>query len=306
MDFGKLADISGVDFTLPPDPPFQLQLAEQWKAINASQKLSLYLGCTGYHMRPWVGKWYPEKTPATAYLKEYGKQFNTFEHNTTHYRIPDPETIKRWYADTPPDFRFCSKVPQTISHDPMFGRNNPDIAAFCRSIEGLKEKNGCTFLQLPPHFGADQMYRLEAFFQYWPASMPLAVEVRHESYFPKVVLENLVRLLNKYGAYTVITDVAGRRDVCHMALSGSKVIIRLIGNGMVPTDHVRMEQWLAQFSVWQNIGVQEIYLFCHQPDNLLAPDYCLLAMDMVQKAHANWIVRGPKEITPPFEQLTLF
>ncbi|MEM6878004.1 MAG: hypothetical protein AAF544_05575, partial [Bacteroidota bacterium] len=35
------------------------------------------------------------------------------------------------------------------------------IPAFCNAIEGLKEKLGACFIQLPPYFGVDRMVILE-------------------------------------------------------------------------------------------------------------------------------------------------
>jgi uncharacterized protein YecE (DUF72 family) len=303
MDFGKLPEISAVDFTLPPDVAYN-QLV--FNALAPASKARIYIGATGYAMKEWVGTWYAPTTKPNQHLEQYGALFNTIEHNTTYYRIPDTKTVERWYADTPPHFRFCPKVPQTISHDPAFGRKNPDTDLFCADIALLKEKLGCCFLQLPPQFGPEQLPQLEAFLVNWPhASVPLAVEVRNTGYFPKG-LNTYLDLLHRYGAHTVITDVAGRRDVAHMGLSGSKVLVRLVGNGMHPTDLTRLDDWMARFDFWAQRGVKEIYLCCHQPDNLLAPEFCREAALYAQKYTHLTPVKVPEPYRPDSAQLSLF
>jgi uncharacterized protein YecE (DUF72 family) len=301
MDFGKLNHLDQVDFSLPPDPEANAHLV---KPIAAA-KAQLYLGATGYHMPEWVGTWYRPGTKTNQFLSEYGRQLNSLEHNTTYYRIPDAAQVKLWYADTPAHFKFCPKLPQTVSHATSFGENNPDILSFCDSIAGLREKLGLCFLQLPPQFSLNDLPRLERFLQIWPASVPLAVEVRSASYFPKGV-QAFLSLLHKYGVYTVITDVAGRRDVCHCGLSGNKVLIRLVGNGMVASDILRLNLWFQKIQHWINLGVTEIYLFCHQPDNLLAPEFCSAALDAAKHCSGLLIPTKPELYRPDAEQLTLF
>jgi uncharacterized protein YecE (DUF72 family) len=303
MDFGKLSDISQVDFSLPPDVEYN-QLV--FNDLPKSQSARIYVGATGYAMKEWVGTWYSPTCKPNQHLQQYGALFNTIEHNTTYYRLPDIKTVERWYAETPDYFRFCPKVPQTISHDPALGRKNDEVALFCANIAHLKEKLGCCFLQLPPQFGPENLLRLENFLVNWPmASVPLAVEVRHTEYFPKGI-KNLLQTLHRYGAQTVITDVAGRRDVCHMGVSGTKMLVRLVGNGMHPTDLTRLDDWMARFEQWAQQGVQEIYLFCHQPDNLLAPDYCREAVLRARKQPHLRAPDVPEPYRPNSAQLSLF
>jgi len=117
MKFGKLPNIDQVDFSLPPD-------AEGTASILAKlpqSKSQLYVGCTGWGMKEWIGTVYPAKTKAKDFLHHYARQFSTIELNTTHYRIPTPETVIKWRDTTPADFRFCPKIPQSISHSRDMG-----------------------------------------------------------------------------------------------------------------------------------------------------------------------------------------
>ncbi|MDX1943060.1 MAG: DUF72 domain-containing protein, partial [Saprospiraceae bacterium] len=161
MKFGKLPDISNVDFTLPADPPETKEFLK--RHFRSHDKLHVYIGGTGWSMKEWVGTVYPAGIKSKDYLKYYTQQFNTIELNTTHYRIPTIETVEKWYAEATPDFKFCPKIPQTISHSANLGIGSGQIGLFCDAISHLKEKMGCCFMQLPPYFGENRIKVLEKF-----------------------------------------------------------------------------------------------------------------------------------------------
>ncbi len=160
MEFGKVADISLVDFKLPTDASETQRILNQFEKV---EKANIYVGCTGWSMPQWNGTWYPKGCKSTDYLKEYSKQFNTIEHNTTHYRIPDSSTVLKWKNESSDDFRFCPKIPQTISHSRDLGLNTNETRLFTENILRLEEKMGCCFLQLPPYFGIERLELLSHF-----------------------------------------------------------------------------------------------------------------------------------------------
>ena len=171
MKFGKLSDISQVDFKLPIDP-------ESTKVVlgnlSKAEKPILYVGCTGWSMKEWVGTVYPATAKVKDYLTHYAKQFNTIELNTTHYRIPNIQTIDNWRQQSAADFRFCPKILQAISHSRELGFGTGRTLAFCESIQGLEEKLGCCFMQLPPYFGIDRLGLLERFVESFPSTFASA------------------------------------------------------------------------------------------------------------------------------------
>ena len=295
MEFGKLPDISRVDFTLPPDPP---QNAEVLAALpKTASAPAIYLGATGYNMKPWVGSWYPAGTKDKDHLRHYGTQFATIEHNTTHYRIPDEATVARWREETPPDFRFCPKIPQTISHARDLGLSGGQIRLFCDVIAGLEEKLGCCFLQVPPYFSTRDLAVLARFLDVFPKDIPLAVEVRHESFFePTMAAEDFFQLLQSQNIAAVVTDVAGRRDVCHLRLTGGKVLVRFVGNNLHPTDYTRIRDWAERLADWCAAGLREAYFFTHEPDNLLAPDLAAFCAEVFSEKIPGAAVRGPRKV----------
>jgi uncharacterized protein YecE (DUF72 family) len=270
MDFGKLNNIENVDFTLPHDAP---QTAEILRGLPPrTHPPHVYIGATGWGMKEWVGTYYPKGTKATDYLQAYGKQFNSIELNTTHYRIPSSSDIQKWKNDTPPNFRFAPKLLQSISHERNLGLSNTLTQQFCDAIEGLEEKLGVCFMQLPPYFGVQNMPVLERFLKQFPENIPLAIEVRQEDIFNnKKYTFNYLDILRQNNIFTVITDVAGRRDVLHQGVTGKTTVIRFIGNDLHPTDYTRIDAWVLKLKEWFDLGLHEVYFFIHEPDNQNVP-----------------------------------
>ena len=302
MKFGHAPDPARVDYDFPVEPLANAARLDRFELGPGMGKPRVYLGATGWSMKEWVGKWYPEKTKSADYLTHYGRQFNTIELNTTHYRIPDEALIARWYESVPPDFRFCPKVPQSISHRSDFGMGSGNLQRFVASLDGLKEKLGCAFVQLPPYFGADRLPQLERFLDRWPRLLPLAVEVRHESWFTDpFATEALMDALAARGIAAVITDVSGRRDVLHNYVTAPRTMVRFVGNGLIESDYERLKAWSDKLREW---NLPETYFFPHQPENILAPDAA--AWFALYLRNEGWAdTRGPEKWAGP-EQMSLF
>lgn len=307
MKFGKVANIEKVDFSLPADPPVNQVVWEKADTGNPVPPAHMYLGCTGWSMKEWVGKVYPKGTPAKDYLSAYGQQFNTIELNTTHYRIPSAEQVRKWLDQTPEDFRFCPKVPQSISHSRDLGIGGQSLAQFSHALDIMGVRLGCCFIQLPPYFGHDRLQLLDRFLRGWPDHHPLAVEVRHESWFDQSEhLRDFLLLLEKYEKTAVITDVAGRRDVAHMGVTGPTTMIRFVGNGLHSSDYQRIDAWVERLENWAKQGVRDIYFFPHEPDNILAPELTQYVAEQVGK-WTSFVYRGPTLIEDDAgEQMSLF
>ena len=304
MKFGKLQNVDNVNFSLPEE-------ANNTKKVLATlpiaKKPTLYVGCTGWSMKEWVGHVYPNHAKTKDYLQHYAQQFNTIELNTTHYRIPTLETIQKWYQESAADFKFCPKIPQSISHSSGMGLNDGKLIAFCNAIQQLEEKLGCCFMQMPPYFGADKLAVLTTFLNNFPSHIPLAIEVRHESWFANTnATEQLASLLSKYNCAFVITDVAGRRDVLHLQITNAIAMIRFVGNDLHPTDYSRIDEWVKKLKDWFAKGISEVYFFTHEPDNIQAPELAKYLVDRAKKCMPNVQTRGPEFIKKQGQQMSLF
>ncbi len=306
MKFGKLPDISNINFSLPPDPIGTKEILQ--KNAQKDADLHFYIGGTGWSMKEWVGTFYPAGAKSKDYLQHYAAQFNTIELNTTHYRIPTIETVEKWYAESAADFKFCPKIPQTISHSANLGVGSDQIELFCDAVRHLHEKLGCCFIQLPPYFGIERLPVLENFLKHFPQDIPLAVEARHESWFARTeAAESLFLLLEKYRVSTVITDVAGRRDVLHMRLTTPLAMVRFVGNELHHTDYSRIDEWVKRIHHWKNGGLSEVYFFTHEPENIQAPQLARYLYEQLITIE-NMITRGPKLLNeePRGQQMSLF
>ncbi len=302
MKFGKSDDISQVDFSIPPDPIGSGLILNHLEKRDTAPRV--FIGATGWGMKEWVGQWYPKGTKQKGYLSAYGKQFNTIELNTTHYRIPNIELTTKWHRETPEDFVFCPKIPQTISHSRELGLGGEHIEIFSREIKELKNKLGCCFMQMPPYFNLDRIKILERFLSEWDVEIPLALEVRHADWFKDHSQgEELFKLLQKYNISTVITDVAGRRDVLHMRLTTDIAMIRFVGKGLVDSDYTRINDWVERIKYWFSKNLKTVYFFTHEPDNILSPELAEYMTMKIKEIIPEAIVRGPKKVK---QQISLF
>ena len=305
MEFGKLPDISQVDFTLPKDPDWNESVFHN---MGPFANPVWYTGCTGWGMKEWVGHVYPAGCKSQDFLTEYGKQFNTIELNVTHYQIPNQETIQKWKEQTPTNFRFCPKVYQGISHSRNLGLDSRQLEQFCRSVGGLADRLGPCFLQLPPGFGPESLGHLASFLEKWPQSLAIAVEFRNPGWFNTPgAIGRAAELLYHAHAGMVITDVAGRRDVLHMHASAPFVLVRFVGNGLHASDYSRVQDWVVRLGHWVNKGIREVFFFSHEPDNLLAPELAHFVTLQVEENLPSVTTRGPQFVQPPGgKQLGLF
>ncbi len=283
MKFGRVSNLNAIDFSMPAPPQATEDLLDGLPDPTAPP--AIYFGCTGWAMKEWVGTFYPPKAKPPEFLTHYAKQFTTIELNTTHYRVPTPSLVQAWYDMTDDNFVFSPKIPQSVSHDPELGLRGQDLGWFCDSIVGLREKLGTSFMQLPPNFGPARIGQLERFLARFPlAEVPLAVEVRQEAWFAdEAAFQALLDLLRAHKVATVITDVAGRRDVLHLGLTTPQLLLRFVGNGLHETDYQRLDDWISLIIDWLERGLREVYFFSHQPDNILSPEMCIYFIEELER-----------------------
>jgi uncharacterized protein YecE (DUF72 family) len=301
MDFGKLSiyDLEKTDLRLKPDNPFN----EKVKKPSTKQPV-VKVGCPVWSNKDWNGKIYPNNAKTQDFLKLYSNQFNTIELNVTHYQIPNGETIERWYSETSPNFTFCPKFPQIISHDKLLQNTESLTHEFCSQILKLGSKLGMPFLQLAPYFTPKQFSILEKYLRQLPDNLRIAIEFRHEDWFKnEIIWQETLTMLNALGHATVITDVAGRRDVVHQSLSVPKAVIRWIGNDH-PSDYQRIDEWVQRLKLWIEQGLEELLLFVHTTENIKAPEMATYWIQQLN-LHCNLKIIEPKFL-PKVEQMSLF
>lgn len=269
MDFGYLPNIETVDFAFPAEHMGNVNILPGFP----SEEFLFHVGFPIWAEKSWVGKIYPKGTKEKDYLKYYAEACSSIELNATHYNVPDETTIMRWHDTVPEHFRFCPKVPQTISHAKDMVKMTEEMLHFISAVSGLKTKLGTSFLQLPPTFGPSKIKSLLYFLNALPEDFKLAIELRHEDWFKdRLKFDKLFNYLEDRQLCAVITDVAGRRDVLHQRLSNRTAFIRFTANDMHPTDKTRINDWVTLLKKWTAEGLKEIYFFIHTANHAYCPE----------------------------------
>jgi uncharacterized protein YecE (DUF72 family) len=260
--------------------------------------MNLYLGCPIWSYKGWLGSFYPAGTKPAQFLHEYTRRLTTVEGNTTFYATPDTGTLARWAEVMPEGFRFCPKLPRTISHEGPLQPHVEEALAFIQAMSQLGTNLGPMFLQLPPSYSPRLLDDLRAFLQAWPAHVRLAVEVRHTKWFESPHQENFDKLLQELDMGKVVIDTRPIRS-----LSGNKILessvyqrmlearerkpdlpipgpreesfifLRFIGHPVMDQNAEFIAEWVEQIAGALEQG-REAFVFCHCPDERFDPWLC--------------------------------
>lgn len=272
MEFGKIDDKSLLDrisWDFPEDDPLSVDFLRK----SQFKSFSIRYGAPSWGQKAWIGKIYPQDSKPSQFLFHYSRYFETIELNTTHYRIPSPEQAHKWIEQVPEQFVFCPKIYKEISHSRLGLVDKSLTSEWSAFLSRLKEKLGPSLLQFPPYFDYSMKALLFKFLQNWSDEFPLSLEFRHPSWFDSgLVRPALVEYLQGRKIGLVITDVAGRRDVMHSSISSNHLMVRFIGNELHPTDQLRIGNWSQRLSKWKSLGLENVFFFMHQPDDILLPE----------------------------------
>jgi uncharacterized protein YecE (DUF72 family) len=153
--------------------------------------MNWHLGTMGFSYDDWAGPFYPLRTPSAQYLSFFATQFNAVELDTTFYAIPPVERVRKWHDATPPAFRFCAKVPRTVTHELPTPGAVDELRTFVDVMRTFGDKLGVLLLQFPPSFAIGQFPKLEALLLAAPKDVRFAVELRDRSWGTPRTLELL-------------------------------------------------------------------------------------------------------------------
>ena len=250
-----------------------------------------YIGAPIWSYKGWVGNFFPASTPSSDYLRLYSRHLNAVEGNTVFYALPSSKVITRWNLETPATFRFCPKIPRSISHAPHLEGSREETLMVVERLRGLGVRLGPMFLQLPPSFGPAHLSELEAFLNFWPSDMRLAVEVRHPAFFEVEHAATLNMLLSQYRVARVMMDTRPIRigsseekqilqarerkpDLpLQITVTTDFVFVRYIGHPRMEVNEPLLDSWAQQLSEWLQKGLTA-YAFCHCPFEEHSPFIC--------------------------------
>ena len=299
MKFGKIHNIEGINFKLPcnfnkNNESFLSGLKN--REVNGP---SIFLGCPVWRDKSFIGKIYSKLSKPEDYLTLYSDNFQSIELNSTYYALPSKSAILDWCDRVPKDFKFCPKVPGDLANERNLGVEDPLFKEFLIKMDIFGDQLGPLLLQLSPHFDLTRWGALVKFIRLIPKNMKLAIEFRHPEWFFPKNFKKLVDHMRAFGVILVCTDVAGRRDVCHDALTCQEVMIRFTGNGLHQSDFVRSRDWAHLISKWFEQGLEKAFFFFHQPIEGECVD---IAMDFVKNFK---IVSNKKIMSPTFIKETV-
>lgn len=152
--------------------------------MNASPKTKrgeLLLGTAGWTIPRETASAFPGED---AHLQRYSRLLSAVEINSTFHRPHRASTYARWAQTTPDDFRFCLKIPKTITHKAKLVECENLLDDFFAEIEPLRAKVRCLLIQLPPSLACDRTVAT-TFFRAVRKGFDgeVACEPRHASWF---------------------------------------------------------------------------------------------------------------------------
>ena len=282
MEFGRVENIDAADFTLPKDDKLTSTLFKELKKKKA--KPEVYIGCAKWGRPDWVGKIYPKGTKAADFLKHYVTHYNSIELNAFFYQLFPQSTVEKWAALAPDDFKFCPKFTNSITHIRRLKNAQKETDAFLKTVNMFGKKLGPSFIQLGDNFGPKHFESVHDYLKGLPKDFKVALEFRNHDWFTdNNVADETWHLMKELGVTSIITDTSGRRDVLSMRLTTPTAFIRYVGNGLHPTDYKRIDDWIERIAVWLESGLQSMYFFIHQHDELYSPELSKYMIDALNK-----------------------
>ena len=145
------------------------------------------MGCAGWALSSKVAALFSTEG---SHLERYAQVFSSVEINSSFYRAHQPKTYARWAASVPCAFRFCVKIPRTITHELRLRVADAAMSAFVDQVASLGDKLGCLLLQLPPSLALNRPEALSFFSTLRGLTRaPVACEPRHVSWFTAAAAE---------------------------------------------------------------------------------------------------------------------
>jgi len=272
MDYGKpiLKDKGTIDFS----PDANLSGNSEILPGKAVAHPKVYVGCSHWGRKEWVGSLYPPATAEKDFLSLYTRRYNSIELNATHYKIYDELTINKWLSATGhSNFLFCPKMFKGISHFGSLAGKEEITKEFLHSLSFFKDHLGPLFIQLSEKFGPERKEELFKFLETLPRNThQFFLELRHPGWYSDIEsFADTCARLKKLKIGFVITDTEAHRDIIHMTLTVPKAFVRLQLNGSDGSDYQRMDSWAEIIKTWLHHGLEELYFFIHVHDESCSP-----------------------------------
>jgi len=282
---------------------------------------SFWLGCALWGYKGWVGDFFPPGSRTTDFLKLYSQRFTAVEGNTTFYSVPDAKTIAKWAQDTPVEFQFCPKFPRQVTHQGALFPNITEALQFVERMQGLGDRLGPIFAQLPPSYSPSEFEDLSRFLtQLSQVEAEIAVEVRHLDWFHPPHDELLNELLSHLQIGRVLLDTRPIYDVpddpqlvaerkkprvpVSYTITAPFSLIRYISHPDWAMNQPFLQDWLPFID--QALHAQKrVYCFVHCPIEERSPNNARSLQQLLEQQKVNVPPLPWHELHPSPTQLKL-
>jgi uncharacterized protein YecE (DUF72 family) len=214
--------------------------------------VTVRIGTSGWSYQHWIGVLYPPGLAPAKRLARYVEVFDTVELNASFYRWPRDSTFAAWRDQLPAGCTMSVKAHRGLTHYRRLASPEPWIKRFDRCWRLLGDRHGVLLVQLHPEQQRDDA-RLDSFLQQVPASIRVAVELRHPSWNDPAVYQVLER---RRAAYVVMS---GGGLACVPRATTDLVYVRLHGPdqdaiyaGCYSDDELR--RWANRIAQWDREG----------------------------------------------------
>lgn len=221
-------------------------------SLDAGPSTLIRVGIGGWVFPPWRGEFYPAGLPQPRELEFASRHLTAIEINSTFHRTHNPQSFRRWAAETPDDFVFTLKGPRFAVSRPRLDAAGPGITRFLESgITELGAKLGPILWQLGPTRPFDEA-EIAAFLDLLPSEaegreLSHVLEVRHGSF----VDPRFVALARSRNTPVVVADSPDYPAIAD--ITGPLVYARLQRSDEAePTGYpiAELHEWARRARIW--------------------------------------------------------
>lgn len=224
-------------------------------------KASVLIGTSGWMYKHWNRHFYPKDVKGTDQLPYFAKHFDTVEINSTFYRLPQKQSVKKWTENTPKNFKFAVKLNNYLTHSKKLiidEKSKRTIKSFFDVIKPIKEKAPAVLIQIQPSFKVN-LKRLDDFLgelKPYGTDLDYCFEPRHKSWFS----EDLYKILDKHKTGFVIGTYPGKLDPPY-PVTGNVVYVRYHATPEEPAyTEKELDGWAEYIASLQN-KVERIFVY---------------------------------------------
>jgi uncharacterized protein YecE (DUF72 family) len=220
--------------------------------------MTVRIGTSGWSYNHWKDVLYRPGLPAVRRLGRYTEVFDTVELNASFYRWPKDSTFAGWRDQLPDGFTMSVKAHRGLTHYRRLASPEPWIERFESCWQVLGDRHGMLLVQLHPEQQRDDA-RLDSFLRSVPASIRVAVELRHPSWNDPAVFA----LLERHRAAYVV--MSGADLACVPRATADQVYVRMHGpepatmyTGSYTSEDLRW--WAERIAEWDGEG-RDVWMY---------------------------------------------